>query len=92
MSRVDHLKIVADRSDDDFTRIEAHAHGEAESPRTFQLLRVAAKLFPQMQRRVAGAACVVLVGDRCAEDRHDAVAGKLVDCPLEAVHAVGEDR
>ena len=33
---------------------------------------------------------MVLVCDRGAEERHDAVAGVLVDRPLEAVHAVGE--
>ena len=45
-----------------------------------------------MQRRVTGALGVVLVRDRRAEERHDAVAGELVDRALEAVHAVGEDR
>jgi hypothetical protein len=34
---------------------------------------------------------MVLVSDRGAEKRHDAVAGVLVDRPLEAVNAVGED-
>ena len=34
---------------------------------------------------------MVLVGDRGAEERHDAVAGVLVDGPLVAVDAVGED-
>ena len=34
---------------------------------------------------------MVLVRDRRAEERHDAVAGVLVDRALEAVHAVGED-
>ena len=34
---------------------------------------------------------MVLVRDRCAEERHDAVAGVLVHGALEAVHAVGED-
>ena len=45
-----------------------------------------------MQRRVAGALRVILVRDRRAEERHDAVAGVLVRRALEAVHAVGEDR
>src|SRR5262249_45843486 len=44
-----------------------------------------------MERRVAGATCVVLVGDRGAEDRHDAVPGELVDRTLEPVNPVGED-
>ena len=44
-----------------------------------------------MQRRVAGALRVVLVRERRAEQRHDAVARVLVHRPFEAVHAVGED-
>ena len=34
---------------------------------------------------------MILVRDRRAEQRHDAVAGVLVDDALEAMHAVGED-
>jgi hypothetical protein len=89
--RVDHLEIVADRSHDDFTRIESHAYGEAESPCTFQLRGVSAKFVPQMQGRVAGTPGVILVGDGRPEDRHDPIAGELIDRPLETVHAVGED-
>ena len=35
---------------------------------------------------------MVLVRDRRAEQRHDPVAGVLVDRALEAVNALGEDR
>ena len=44
-----------------------------------------------MERRVAGPLWVVLVRDRCAEERHDAVARVLVDRSLEAMDAFGED-
>ena len=50
-----------------------------------------AQIVAQLQRRVAGALGVVLVGDRRAEQRHDAVAGVLVDGALEAMHALRED-
>ena len=40
---------------------------------------------------MAGALGVILEGERGAEQRHDAVAGVLVDRALVAVHAVGED-
>ncbi len=53
---------------------------------------VAGDLVAQMERRVARALRVILVRDRRAEQRHDAVAGVLVDRAFEAVHAVGEDR
>ena len=35
---------------------------------------------------------MILVRDRRAEERHDAVAGELVDEALEALDALGEDR
>ena len=35
---------------------------------------------------------MVLVSDRCAEERHDPIAHVLIHGPFEAVHAVGEDR
>ena len=44
-----------------------------------------------MQRRETRTLGMVLVRDRCAEQRHDAVAGELVDEALEALDAVGED-
>jgi len=44
-----------------------------------------------MQRRIAGPLRVVLVRDRRAEERHDAVAGELVDESLRALDALGED-
>ena len=92
LRRVVHAQVVADRADDDLAGVEAHAHREAEAVRAPQLVGVALELVAQMQRRVAGALRVVLVRDRRAEQRHDAVAGVLVDRALEAVHAVGEDR
>ena len=65
---------------------------EKLSPRVlFSVLGVAAKLVPQVQGRVAGPPGVIFVRDRCAKQRHDPVAGVLVDRALEAVNAVGED-
>ena len=58
-----------------------------ESVLEAQLVRVAPQLLLKVQRRVAGALRVVLVRDRGAEERHDAVAGVLVDRALEAVNA-----
>ena len=60
--------------------------------RAAQLGRVLADVVEHLQRRVAGAPGVVLVGDRRAEDGHDPVAGELVDGALEALDGVGEDR
>ncbi len=43
-----------------------------------------------MTRGITGALCVILVGDRRPEQRHDAVSRVLVHRPLEAVHALGQ--
>ncbi len=45
----------------------------------------------QTQRRVTRSLRVILVGDWCAEERHDSVAGVLVDRALEAVNALGQN-
>jgi hypothetical protein len=44
-----------------------------------------------VERRPARPLGVILVRDRRPEQRHDAVAGVLVHCAFEAVHAVGEN-
>src|SRR5262249_8380310 len=44
-----------------------------------QFVGVASQLIAQVQRRVAGTLGVILVGDRRPEQRHNAVAGELID-------------
>src|SRR5439155_9743698 len=92
LRRVVHAEIVADPADDHLHRVEPHADGEVEAARAAELVGVSAHGLLQMQGGPAGAPGVVLVRDRCAEERHDAVAGVLVHRTLEAVHALGEDR
>src|SRR5262249_47506983 len=88
---VDHFQVIADRPHHDLTRVVGYVPGKTELTCPVELLGIALKLFLQMQRRVARAPCMVFVGDRCTEDRHDSVAGELVDCPLETVDPVGEN-
>src|SRR5262249_13334763 len=57
-----------------------------------ELLRVAPQLLTELQRGVTRPLRVVLVRDGRPEERHDAITSVLVDCPLEAMDAVGEDR
>jgi hypothetical protein len=86
-----HAQVVSDPADDDLAGVEPHPYREVETPLQSQLVRVAPQRVPQPDRRVARALRVVLVRDRCAEQRHDPIAGVLVDRPVEAVHAVGQD-
>jgi hypothetical protein len=89
--RVLHVGVVADGADDDVSGVEPDPDMEAQALGAPQFVGVPADRVGQVQGGVAGPAGVVLVGDGSAEERHDAVAGELVDRPLEAVHPVGED-
>ena len=80
-------EVLADRAHDHLAGVEAHADREAEPLLAAELRRVGGELLLLVKRRVAGALGVVLVGDRGAEQGHDAVAGELVDRALEAVDA-----
>ena len=91
LSRVVHAQVIADLSDDDLARVESDARRKIESVFALDLARVLGESLAKLQSRVAGALGVVLVRDRCAEERHDAVARVLVDRSLEAVHVVRED-
>src|SRR5262245_4863901 len=85
LGRVLHAQVVADSTDDDLARIEPDAHRERQAVLGVDLARVGAGGVTQMERRVAGALRVVLVGDRRAEKRHAAVPSELVDEALEAL-------
>jgi hypothetical protein len=90
LRRVVHAQVGSDLPDDHVAGVETHPNREVESAPP-QLIGVAPQRIAQVQRRVARPLRVVLVRDRRAEERHDAVARVLVDRPLEAVHAVGQD-
>ena len=87
-----HAQVVADRADHHLARVETHPDREVESTAEAQFVGVAAQRLLEVERRVAGALRVVLMGDGRAEERHDTVAGELGDRPLEAMHALGEER
>ena len=90
--RVFDAQVLADLSDDHLARVDPHPHRETQPLRSADLDRVGGELALQRERRPARALRVVLVRDRRAEQRHDAVAGELVHRALEAVNAVAEDR
>ena len=87
-----HAQVVADPADHDLARVEPDADRERHPVLRPHLVRVGARGVAQVERRVAGPLRVVLVRDRRAEERHDAVAGELVDVPSKRCDAVGEDR
>ncbi|MCX5738622.1 MAG: hypothetical protein NTZ61_09035, partial [Proteobacteria bacterium] len=91
LRRVVHAQVIADLADHHLARVDPDARREAQALRAPKLVRVRAQRIAQVQRRVAGALRMILVRDRRAEQRHDAVTGVLVDGALEAVDAFGED-
>src|SRR4029453_11014430 len=86
-----HAQVVANSSDYDLARVEPNADRERQPVLSADLARVDAGGVTQMERRVAGALRVILVGDRRAEERHATVPGELVDEALESLGAVTED-
>ena len=86
-----HAQVVADRADDDLTRVQAHARREADAVLTLHVGGVTRDLVAQLEHRIAGPLRVILVRNRRAEQRHDPIACVLVDRPLEEVHALGQD-
>ena len=77
--RVVHVQIAADRAHDDLAGVEADTVLHFDAVRATRLVRVALQRVLHPQCRVAGAHGVVFVGDRGAEQRHDAVAHHLID-------------
>src|SRR3989441_4442855 len=86
-----HAQVIADSADDDLAGVEAHPHREIEPALAPHVFGERPEVARQLERGGAGALGVILVGDRGAEERHDAVAGVLVDGPLVAVDTVRED-
>ncbi len=80
-----HVQVIADLADDNLTGVQPDASREVQPATQAQLVGIAAQPVDKMQRRVAGAAGVILVRDRRAEQRHDPVAGELVDEALKAL-------
>jgi hypothetical protein len=84
-SGIVHVEIAPDRPDDDFTGVQADPNVERYPVAFLDLLRVLRDCLLHPQSRVASAYCMVLLGERRAEERHDAVAHDLVDGALVAV-------
>jgi hypothetical protein len=84
--RIVHAQVVSDLPDDHLARVEAHPDREADPALALELLHVPPQFLLQVQRRVTGTLRMILVRDRRAEQRHDPVAGVLVDRALEAMN------
>ncbi len=81
-----HAEIAPDRAHDHLAGIEADADLDLDAVVPANLGRVAADGLLHGERGVAGADGVILVSQRRAEQRHDAIAHDLVDGALVTVH------
>ena len=90
--RVVHMQVAADRAHDDLAGVDAHPHLDGHALSTPHLVGVAPHGFLQAQRRVARAHRVVLVGERGAEEGHDAISQHLVHGALVLVNGVHHER
>src|SRR4030095_8425932 len=86
-----HAQVVADPTHDDLAGVQAHPHRELEPALAPHAFGERAELARQIQGGRTGALGMVLVGNRGAEERHDSVAGVLVDSPLVSVNAARKD-
>ena len=86
-----HREVVADPADHHLARVEADADVELDGvPRT-HALREGTHRVADVQGREAGWLGVIFMRYRRTEQRHDVIAGELVDRALEPMHAGGGD-
>ena len=79
------MQVVANRPDDHLG-VESNADLHLHTMRATHLLAVAAQRVLHRQGGIAGAHGVVLMGERGAKERHDAIAHDLVDGAFIAMH------
>jgi hypothetical protein len=79
-------RVVADASHHYEPGVEAPPHLKADPPPTLEFFPIPLQGLPNSERRMDGALRVILVGDRGAEESHDAVPEELVHGALVAVH------
>ena len=80
-----HVQIVADRTDDDLARVEPDADRHRHPVRPLNLVRISRDGLLHPERRITSAHGMILMGERRAEERHDAVAHHPVHGALVAV-------
>jgi hypothetical protein len=86
--RVFHVQIVADGRDDDLAGIHADPDRDRHAVGPLHFFRIAGDALLHPQRSITGPHRVILMGDRRAEQRHDAVAEHAVDGALIAMDGI----
>jgi hypothetical protein len=89
--RVVHAEVPTDCADDDDSGVQPRPQAEVDTVRAFHVGLQRLKTVADRKRRRERAVGVVLVRDRGAEERHDAVAEELVDRALVTVDRLEHD-
>jgi len=90
-----HVQIAADGADHDLARVESYANLDRNAVGATRLFGPPANGCLHIQGGVARSDRMVLVPERCAEERHDSVAHDLVHrtlVPVHRLHHVLNDR
>jgi hypothetical protein len=87
-----HAQIAADGTDDNLTRVQSNADLQIYAEGMQRTFGMPLDLLLHTQGCVAGAHGMVLVGDRSAEQRHDAIACRLVDGTLIVMNRLHHQR
>jgi hypothetical protein len=84
-----HVEVAADGAYDNVAGIQPHADANRDAFLAAHAFRVALHRLLHPKRRVARSNSVILVRNRCAEQRHDPVAHHLIDralVPMDRLH------
>jgi len=84
--RVFGVSASLDRAHHDFARVNANAHFHGRLALAFQSFGVLAKLLLHRERGIQCPLCVVLVGERRAEQCKNTVTGRLGDVAIVPMH------
>ena len=82
-----HVQIAADGADDDGARVESDAGIQVRAQPIRPAIGQRRHLGLDIECRMRGSLGVVVMRDRCAEDRHESVARQLVNNAFVAMHA-----
>src|SRR6478735_5961994 len=88
VSGVVHVQLAAHRTHDDFARVQSDTYEQRDSPGPAHLLRVLADQLLHFERSKTSPDGMILIRDRCPEQRLDSVAHHLVDRALVASDSV----
>src|SRR4051794_983698 len=81
-----HAQVTSDRAHNYLARVNPNSYVNRYRTGTLQLVCILGYRLLHSQRRIAGAHCMILMGEWRAKESHDAIAHNLVNGSLIAMH------